>query len=92
MTELTLLDIVTFSLLVLMILGLWGMLLEWLDLGDRRRIRVSQCPPHDWHHQYVDDDKGGFEYKGLRCGKCKRSPDGLINGESWQWPNRPTPP
>ena len=97
----TLLDAVTLLLLFLMGFGLWGMFLEWMHRGDLHDTRVSQCPPHDWHPTYRDIRPDEMTVKtdprvpifaGLRCGKCKRGPDGLRNGESWRWPSNPTPP
>ena len=87
MTEWTLLDAVTLLLFFLIGFGLWGMLLEWLYRGDRRRTKHSQCPPHEWAPYYVDVQgewgREAYQFAGLRCGKCKQTPASLSNGESW---------
>jgi hypothetical protein len=83
MTELTLLDWAFMALLLLLVIGLWWWALDLLRGGDRTRNRESQCPPHEWAPYYVDVSTGGFKFVGLRCGKCKRTPDGLSKGESW---------
>jgi hypothetical protein len=81
---LTILDWVVLALLGLLVAGLWGILLEQLYWGDKRGTREAQCPPHEWAPYYGDKEEGpGYTFIGLRCGKCKRTPEGLANGESW---------
>ena len=87
MTDLTFLDVVTLLLLGLMLIGGWVMLLDFLNRTDRKANRESQCPPHEWAPYYVDVQgewgREAYQFAGLRCGKCKRTPASLSNGESW---------
>ena len=83
MIDLTLLDIVILTLLGPLIVVLGGIALKYLSRGDRERNRGNQCPPHEWNRYYMDTPTGGYQFVGLRCSKCKRTPGGLPNGESW---------
>lgn len=86
----TFLDVVTMVLVILLAFGLWGMFLEWLNRGDKRTNRESQCPPHEWYEYFVDDPSHptGYRHAGLKCGKCKNVP-GARPWVAWRWPYGP---
>ena len=92
MTEVTLLDAVTWGFFILTGAGLWYLLLERLYREGLRSNRRSQCPPHDWIEVYRDGETmGEYIFDGLKCIKCSQRPGGLRNGESWNFPPL-TPP
>ena len=94
----TILDMAITVLLVLLVVGLWGMAFERLMKQDKQANKDAKCPPHDWRPVYrkpratdqipVD----GEVFDGLQCKKCDRRPGGFSNGESWTLPTSITPP
>ena len=87
----TFLDVIVLALTILLAFGGWGLVLEWLNLQDKRGDREMHCPPHDWQGQFEDDPTSpdGFKYVGLRCGKCKQPPGKVGQFVSWTWPYGP---
>lgn len=85
MTEYTLLDWVFLGLLVSLVIGLWGMGIEYLNTQDRQANKDTQCPPHQWSATHISTSSEE-KWVGFKCAKCGRTPNGLSKGQSWTIP------